>query len=287
MTTLTNRFVLITGAGHGLGLETAKQFAHQGAYVIITDVDLDRVGNAVAELHALGREATGYTMDVTDADDVRRVRDQILSEHGTIDVLVNNAGIVTGGRFTEVSLEKHHLTYEVNTRGPVNVTHVFLDDLVKQTEGHIVNICSASSMLPLPGGATYASSKWAVLGFTDSLRAELKETGNGHVRVTAICPSYIKTGMFEGVKPPLLAPWLEPRWLAKSIVKCVQKNRDQMIAPFLVNLIPLAKATWPRPIFRMLLKALGVYGSMTDWKGHETPAAESAETDPAPLKAAS
>ena len=110
MTTLTNRFVLITGAGHGLGFETAKQFARQGAYVIVTDINLERVGKAVSELHALGLEATGYPMDVTDAESVRSVRDQILSQHGTIDVLVNNAGIVTGGRFTEVSLEKPKLS---------------------------------------------------------------------------------------------------------------------------------------------------------------------------------
>lgn len=287
MTTINNRYVLITGSGHGLGFETAKQFARQGAYVIVTDIEIERVGKAVRELHALGLEAAGYPMDVTDPDSIRSVRDQILTQHGAIDVLVNNAGIVTGGAFLDVPLDKHHLTYEVNARGPVNVTHVFLPDLLNQPEAHIVNIASASSMIPLPGGATYASSKWAVLGFTDSLRAELNETGNKHVCVTAICPSYIKTGMFEGVKPPLLAPWIEPTWLAKKIVKSVKRNREQVIAPLLVNLIPLAKATWPRPIFRLLLKAMGVYGSMTDWTGHGTAPAAGKKKKPSHLKAAS
>lgn len=287
MTTLNNRFVLITGAGRGLGLETAKQFARQGAYVIVTDVDLDRVGAAVRELHSLGLEAAGYTMDVTDADDVQRVRTQILNDHGTIDVLVNNAGIVSGGRFVDVSLERHRLMFEVNTHGPVNVTHAFLPDLMKQTEAHIVNIASASSMIPLPMGATYAASKWAVLGFTDSLREELHESGDGHVRVTAICPSYIRTGMFEGVKAPLLAPWLEPTWLAKKIVQSVQRNRDQLITPFMVNLIPLARATWPRPMFRILLKLLGVHQSMNEWTGHAAAADSAKKADELPrIKAA-
>ena len=287
MTTLNNRFVLITGAGHGLGLETAKQFARQGAYVIVTDIDLDRVGQAVHELHSLGLEAAGYTMDVTDPDDVRRVRAQILHDHGTIDVLVNNAGIVSGGRFADIPLDKHRLTFEVNTHGPINVTHVFLPDLLNQTEAHIVNIASASSMISLPLGATYASSKWAVLGFTDSLREELVQTGQGHVRITAICPSYIRTGMFEGVKAPLLAPWLEPTWLAKKIVRCVRGNRDQIIAPFMVNLIPIAKSTWPRPLFRILLRLLGVTKSMAEWTGHESAKPVSEVDEVSSIKAAS
>jgi short-subunit dehydrogenase len=109
-----------------------------------------------------------------------------------------------------------------------------------------------------------------VLGFTESLRAELEHDGNVHIGVTAVCPSYINTGMFDGIKPPLLVGLLTPQWLASKIVSSVKKRKEQLLAPFLVNLIPLARATWPRFAFRMLLRVLGVYHSMDQWRGHRS-----------------
>jgi short-subunit dehydrogenase len=268
MKNLKSRRLLITGAGHGLGLATAKAFAKAGAFVIITDREPERVTEAVCELQIEALPCAGYVMDVTDAADVRDVRDRIHADHGPINILINNAGIVTGGQFLEVPLEKHMVTFDVNIHGPVIVTHLFLQDLLDSDEGHIVNIASASALIALPNAATYASSKWAVLGFTDSLREELELTGRGYVGVSAICPSYISTGMFEGAKAPLLTPILTPENLAAKIVRCVKKRKTHLLTPGLVRLIPLGKATWPRVIFRRLLQFLGVYQGMKDWKGH-------------------
>ena len=279
MMNLNSRRVLITGAGHGLGLATARAFAKEGAFVIITDRDPERVTEAVCELQIQALPCAGYVMDVTDAADVRYVRDQIHADHGLIHVLVNNAGIVTGGQFLDVPLEKHMVTYDVNTHGPVIVTHLFLQDLLDSDEGHVVNIASASALIALPNAATYASSKWAVLGFTDSLREELELTGRGHVGVSAICPSYINTGMFEGARAPLLTPILTPENLASKIVRCVYKKRNHLLTPGLVRLIPLGKATWPRVIFRRLLQFLGVYQGMEDWKGHKAASVEPPKKD--------
>lgn len=279
MKNLNSRRVLITGAGHGLGLAAARAFAKEGAFVIITDREPERVTEAVCELQIEALPCAGYVMDVTDAADVRHVRDQIHTDHGPIQVLVNNAGIVSGGQFLDVPLEKHMVTYDVNTHGPVIVTHLFLQDLLDSDEGHIVNIASASALIALPNAATYASSKWAVLGFTDSLREELELTGRGHVGVTAICPSYINTGMFEGAKAPLLTPILTPENLASKIVRCVRKKKAHLLTPGLVRLIPLGKATWPRVVFRRLLQFLGVYQGMEDWKGHKAAPAEPPKKD--------
>jgi all-trans-retinol dehydrogenase (NAD+) len=279
MKNLKSRRVLITGAGHGLGLATAKAFAREGAFVIITDREAERVTEAVCELQIEALPCAGYVMDVTDPADVRHVRDQVHADHGPIHVLVNNAGIVSGGQFLDVPLEKHLVTYDVNIHGPVIVTHLFLQDLIDSDEGHIVNIASASALVALPNAATYASSKWAVLGFTDSLREELEMAGRGHVGMSVICPSYINTGMFEGVKAPLLTPILTPEGLAAKIVRCVKKRKTHLLTPGLVRLIPLGKATWPRAVFRRLLRFLGVYQGMEDWKGHTPAPAEPPKKD--------
>ncbi|MDA0283345.1 MAG: SDR family NAD(P)-dependent oxidoreductase [Planctomycetota bacterium] len=279
MKNLKSRRVLITGAGHGLGLATAKAFARAGSFVIITDRESERVTEAVSELQAESLPCAGYVMDVTDPTDVRDVRDRIHAEHGRISILVNNAGIVSGGQFLAVPLEKHLVTYDVNTHGPVIVTHLFLQDLLDSDEGHIVNVASASALIALPNATTYASSKWAVLGFSDSLREELELTGRGHVGVSVICPSYISTGMFEGARAPLLTPFLTPENLAAKIVRCVEKRKTHLLTPWLVMLIPLGKATWPRAVFRRLLQFLGVYQGMQDWKGHAGKATDTATHD--------
>ncbi|MBI1310432.1 SDR family NAD(P)-dependent oxidoreductase [bacterium] len=268
MKTLRNKLVLITGAGHGLGLETARKFAEEGACVLISDRDPDRVSHAVQELARDGLQVVGYVMDVTDPADVRLARERILRERGKIAVLVNNAGIVSGGDFAEIPLEKHLTTIDVNANGPIIVTHTFLHDLLSHNEAALVNIASASALIALPKGASYAASKWATLGFTDSLREELKLSGRDSLTVTSICPSYISTGMFHGVTAPWLVPLLTPEWLAAKIVRCVRKKREQFLAPSLVSLLPLAKATWPRFLFRKLLSFLGVYQSMHNWQGH-------------------
>jgi short-subunit dehydrogenase len=196
------------------------------------------------------------------------VRGQLHDDHGPIDVLVNNAGIVHGGRFLEVTLDRHLKTYEINTHGVVIVTHAFLPDLIAQKEGHLVIIGSAAGMLPLSYASTYASSKSAVYGFAESIREELRVTGHKHVGVTAVCPSYLSTGLFNGVKPPKFTSMLTPERLSGIVLKSVRGNRELVLAPWIVNLIPLGNALLPRAISRWLLDWLGVTVGMSSWNGH-------------------
>ena len=267
MTHLRDKRVLITGSGHGLGRELARAFGRAGCEIIVTDRELDRVAETVTLLNKAGVSAFGYAMDVTNTANVLEVHEQLHAEHGPIDVLVNNAGIVSGGTFEHVPLERHKATYDVNAFGPVVVTHTFLTELIARPEAHIVNIASASALLSLPLATTYAASKWAVLGFSESLLEELKLTGHDHIHVTTICPGYISTGMFNGVKTPFLMPMLTPHKLAEQIVRATQSDCEMLLTPWQVKLLPLIKALMPRRVQRWLGQRLGVLDSMQTWYG--------------------
>lgn len=260
--------VLITGSARGIGLEIARQFALAGAEVVITDLDGEAALASRDAMREEGYRCHAYPMDVTDEASLLEVRDRLHTEAGTLDVIVNNAGVVFGGPFLDVPLEKHRLTYRVNTEGLVAVTHVFLPDLIDQERGHVVNVASASGFVGLPGGSTYASSKWAVIGFSESLRLELKHMGLKDIGVTTVCPSYVDTGMFEGVKPPLLTRFLSPGELAEKIVIAVERNQLYVLEPWLVKMTPFLKGVLPTGLSDALSEALGASSGMQTWKGH-------------------
>ena len=268
---VAGRRVLVTGAGQGLGFAIAAAFVRAGATVILTDLNADAVESARAKLKETGGTVAGYALDVTNAEQVADVRARILAEHGRIDVLVNNAGVVFGGAFLDVPLSRHITTVNVNLGGVLAVTHAFLPDLLAQPVGHIVNIASASAVLALPFGASYAATKWAVLGFSDSLREELRFLGHKHVHVTAVCPSFIATGLFAGAKPAFGTRWLTAETVAHAVVRAVEKRQELVLLPRSVRFLYSITGWWPRSWFRTACRVLGVSRSMTDWKGHTAP----------------
>lgn len=156
----------------------------------------------------------------------------------------------------------------VNALGPVMVTHVFLADLISRPDAHLVNMASAAGYLAVPLGTTYAASKWATLGFSESIQAELASLGHRHVHVTAVCPSYVDTGMFEGVRAPLLTPWLHTDQIADKVVEVVLHNRTNVREPFMVKITPALKGLLPETGFNTITQLLGVTSSMRSWHGH-------------------
>jgi short-subunit dehydrogenase len=261
MRTLGDKRVLITGGGGGLGRALAVRCHQAGAHIIVTDRDEAAAAAVAAEL-----KASAYRLDVTDVSDLRAVRECVLAA-GPIDVLVNNAGVVFGGPFADVPLERHQTTIDVNLAGVVAMTHAFMPDLVARPEAHLVNIASASAFVPLPWGASYAATKWAVLGFTESLREELRLLGHRHVGVTAVCPSYITTGLFDGAVPPRLTDWLTPEVVADAVVRAVQLGQGIVILPRRIRRLLGLGGLLPWPLWRRVTAWFGVSTSMTRWRG--------------------
>ncbi len=269
MSRLGMKRVLITGAARGLGKAMAERFASEGAEVVLTDLDGDTLEAAREELESAGHRCRAYRLDVTDEAAIAGVRDALHQDAGALDILVNNAGVVFGGPFLDVPMARHRLTYRVNVEGVVAVTHAFLPDVIASPRGHVVFIASASGYVGLPNGTTYASSKWAAIGFAESIRAELKHHGHRKVGVTTVCPTYIDTGMFEGVAPPKTTRLLDPRKLADKVVDAVKHRRVWVREPWIVKITPFLKHGLPTPVSDFLSDAFGASASMDRWQGHD------------------
>lgn len=265
---LASKRALITGAGQGLGREIAFGLARAGVEVIVTDINAAALKETEQKLHEAGFKAHAYPLDVTQSDQIAEARRRIVSEIGPIDVLVNNAGLVFGGEFTSVSLERHRKTIDVNLTGLISLTHAFLPDLMARPEAAIVNIASASAVVPLPWAATYAATKAAVLSFSESLREELRLLGKRHLLVSAICPSFISTGLFEGAKPARLTWMLTPEKVAKAVVRSIKRNRTFLMLPWTASLLYVVGRCLPIGLYRRICALLGVSTSMRGWRGH-------------------
>jgi short-subunit dehydrogenase len=267
MHSLTDKRVFITGGGSGIGRSLALRFAREGAELHLADLDSGAAGEVARAITSKGGRARAWQLNVIDADAIAVVRRRILEESGPIDVLVNNAGIVHGGAFLEVPLDRHMATFQVNTLAVVAVTHAFLPDLTARPEAHVVNIASAAGFTGLPFASTYAASKWAVIGFSESIRLEMLEQGRHHVRVTTVCPGYVATGLFEGARALRLTRILTPERVADLTVRAVLANRELVMTPWVVALGPLLKGILPRRLFDWTARLFGAPASMAQWKG--------------------
>jgi all-trans-retinol dehydrogenase (NAD+) len=151
----------------------------------------------------------------------------------------------------------------------MKVVHAFLPAMVERGSGHVVNLASASGYIGNPRMSVYASSKWGVLGWSESLRIEMDALNTG-VQVTAVCPSYIDTGMFDGVRAPKLVPLLKTDDVVNRMLKDISRNKTMINMPFMVRFVPFLKAVLPGRMFdRLAGNVLGVYRSMDTFEGRK------------------
>jgi all-trans-retinol dehydrogenase (NAD+) len=273
MTHVRQSTVLITGGASGIGKLMGRKCLQQGATrLLIWDINPAGLQETAQELSAAGFEVHTYQVNVGDTGQVKQTAEQVLAQFGAPNILINNAGIVVGKPFAEHSMAEIERTLQVNVLGVMAVTNAFLPAMLARGQGHVVNIASAAGLLPNPRMSVYAGSKWAVLGWSESLRLELEQAGQ-EMRVTTVTPSYIDTGMFAGVRAPLLTPILQPEAIADAILQAVEQNRIILRKPFIVHLLPLLRGILPTRVFDTVAgRWFGVYTSMNDFTGR--PAAE-------------
>ena len=259
--------VLITGGASGIGKIMGRMALEKGAKaLIIWDVNQEALEATAAEFASRGRVYI-YKVDITNSQLVAQTYQQIKDECGGVDILINCAGIVRGNKtFDQQTEQDIRLTLEVNTIAPMIITKEILPDMLRRNSGHICNIASAGGMLSNPKMSVYAASKWAAIGWSDSVRIELQEM-KSNVHVTTIAPYFINTGMFNGVKSPLL-PIQQPEPTAKKIIRAIERNRTFRGIPFGFHFIRFWQAILPIRVFDFVFGTVfGIYHAMDNFTG--------------------
>ncbi len=266
---LDNKTILITGAASGIGKRFAEKVSEfEGNTFILWDRNPDILKEIKEDLK---ERATVHIsgIDVMESAQIQLESERLIKQGLVPDIILNCAGIVIGKFFHEQTKSEIERTISINTVGSMWVVRAFLNEMIERGSGHIVNIGSASGYIGNPRMSVYASSKWAVHGWSESLRLEMQKLETG-IHVTTVIPSYIKTGMFDGVKAPMLVPLLETDDIVDIMIHGISRRKDKVQAPLMVRFVPLIKALLPASWFDWVAgNLLGVYKSMDSFKGRE------------------
>ena len=262
-----NKNVLITGAASGIGRLMAEKIGALGGKLILWDVNAEGLAETKSALEGKGVTVHAYTCDLSSKDAIKAVAKQTLEDCERVDILFNNAGIVSGNNILDIKEESIVRTFDVNVLALFWTTRAFLPGMMERGMGHIITTASAGGICGTAKMTDYCASKFAAIGFDESLRVELKRS-NSPVRTTVICPFYISTGMFEGVKTrfAFLLPILTPDYVASRVVDAVAKRKQRLIMPrfvystYLLRVLPTPWADW-------ILDFMGVSKSMDDFTG--------------------
>ena len=275
--------VLVTGAGMGMGRLYALRAAREGASTLILwDLNIGAINAVADEVRALGAKAVEQQVDLSELAAIQSAVTELREEHGITapDLLINNAGIVKDGPFWEHDSERHtRMVMNVNAMAPMYVTAEFLPAMMRRgTEAHILNIASAAGTLANPNMSVYAASKWSVIGWSDSLRLEL-DRSDSPIRVTTFCPSYISTGMFEGVKGPLLTPIMTPEVAVDRAWRAMLAGQPIRLTPWTAKLAMAMRGALPTRAWDAVAgNVFKVYNSMDHFTGRPVDTQAKTET---------
>lgn len=265
MTAFRDSTILLTGAASGLGRLMARTMAAEGGRLVLWDVDARGLEATRAELAPA--PVSTYVCDLSDRSAIAATAARTLAECGPVDIIVNNAGVVTGKTLLAASDADIERTFAVNALALFWMTRAFLPAMLERDRGHIVTIASAAGLVGTSRLVDYCASKHAAVGFDESLRLELRRERRNIV-TTVVCPFYVATGMFEGVRTrvPWLLPILEPEYAVRRILAAIRADRRRLIMPRFVIATYLARLL-PVAVFDAMMEFLGVSRSMDEFRG--------------------
>ncbi|MDX6617518.1 MAG: hypothetical protein QOD60_2609 [Solirubrobacterales bacterium] len=255
---LNGRTVAITGGARGIGKATAKALVAKGARVAIGDLDLALAEKTATEL---GGNVVAFALDVTDRSSFDAFLTEAERELGPLDVVINNAGIMPVGLFTDEADDSARRQIDINVHGVIFGTKLALERMRPRGSGHIVNIASQAGKNGVPGVATYCASKHAVVGLSEAVRGELRGTG---IEVSCVMPAIVNTELTSGVKPARGVRNVEPEEVAAAIVGALEKPKFDIPVPRSAQSIATFMSVFPRAVREAVARAMKVDKLMID-----------------------
>ena len=297
--TLQGKTALITGGAKGIGYATAARLIDEGCSLMLWDIDETALNTAQSSLSQQAKTTSNRPSppintipvvhtdicDVSNPEEVRTCARTAQKALGRIDILINNAGFMSPGYFTDQDVSAWHRTMDINLNAVLSVTHAILPEMYRRNFGRIVNISSAAGLVGVPGLAAYSTSKWAVFGLTEALRAEARALGK-NVRISSIHPMFLKAGMFAGAELNIFGKVLFPNvsghdQIARAIVvDALKRGARCPKRPRSLRLVPLLRGLLPDAAFNTLGRLMGLHSSMNSWTGRSTAAAADSHAVP-------
>src|ERR1700722_7400105 len=243
---LAGQVVAITGGARGIGRATAAALITQGAKVAIADIEPPLAERTAEEL---GGVTIGLPLDVTDRASFEAFLRETESRLGPLDVLINNAGIMPIGPFVEETDATAHRMVDINLHGVIYGSKLALERFLPRSRGHLVNIASAAGKAGFPGGATYCATKHAVVGLTEAIRAEVRDTD---IWTSVVMPIVVHTELGSGLPETRGFKAVEPEDVAAAIVEALQTARFDVFVPKAVGRLFRSQALVPRRVMERI-----------------------------------
>lgn len=250
MRKLKNKRGLVTGAASGIGRAIALELARHGVHLIVADRDQVGLVRTATEVSLLGVECATFHYDAEVGEQVSNLARFAATHEGGIDLLVNNAGVTYHGPTDRMRMDHWQRLMEINVMAPVRLTQELFPTFIDRPEVHILNVCSALGLVGLPKVCAYSTTKFALVGFSESLRAEFSKQGIG---VTAICPGLVKTNLFTSsindvaAKKKVPPDWVctTPERVARVAVRAIRRNQGVVVVEPIARVLSAVKRFAP------------------------------------------
>ncbi|XP_057378301.1 epidermal retinol dehydrogenase 2-like [Daphnia carinata] len=262
---ISGQIALVTGAGGGIGRLLAIGLSNAGCKVVCWDVAKQSNEETTRLIQMSKGTAYAYQVDLTKREEIYQVAQRVKREVGKVSILINNAGVVSGKVLLDCSDEQIQRTFDVNVLAHFWTTKSFLPDMIMQDCGHIVTVASLAGLTGSDRLVDYCSSKFAAVGFDESLRTELAIDGRKGIKTTVVCPYLVNTPLFAGATSKFL-PALEPQDVAQAAINSILTNEEVCIVPRYISYLMVLKRFLPVKAQIASHRALGLGEMMNNFQ---------------------